>query len=242
MLQTSTTSASALAITLGREPPALRSTRNHPRTAVRRGAAWPPAERPSSCLVVQEAVSRWQVALPPGRHACRAPRVPPTATRFAVPAASWVPGCPDADRAVVALSASSVRVRVSGVRPVRCPVSARLVSDARCPCPVSSATVRHPFVSHRCPLVRTSEFVERAGAAGSHPARDWPGRRATHRVRDRLIGCPSPAWRLELAQAALAAAASAWTRQSSWQARERWPDSTTWPTGSSRLRARIAVG
>ena len=31
---------------------------------MRRGAAWP-AERPSSCLVVREAVSRWQVASPP---------------------------------------------------------------------------------------------------------------------------------------------------------------------------------
>jgi hypothetical protein len=59
------------------------------RTAVRRGAAWPPAERPSNCLAVQAAVSRWQAAPPPSRHACRAPRVPPpTATRFAVPAAS----------------------------------------------------------------------------------------------------------------------------------------------------------
>jgi hypothetical protein len=53
--------ACALAITLEPEPAALRSTRNRPRRAVRRGAAWP-AERPSSWLVVREAVSRWQVA------------------------------------------------------------------------------------------------------------------------------------------------------------------------------------
>ena len=39
---------SALAITVDRVPLALRSTRNRPRTAVRRGAAWP-AKRPSSC-------------------------------------------------------------------------------------------------------------------------------------------------------------------------------------------------
>jgi hypothetical protein len=42
--------ADALAITLDRKPLALRSTRNRPRTAVRRGAARPPAKRPTSCL------------------------------------------------------------------------------------------------------------------------------------------------------------------------------------------------
>jgi hypothetical protein len=107
---------------------------------------------------------------PPSRHGCRAPRVPPTGTRFAVPAVSWVPGCPDADRALVALSASSISVRVSSVRPssvrggwcgVRCPVSSAQ-------CPVSG--VRCP-----CPLVRTGEFVER-GCGGSHTSRDRPGR------------------------------------------------------------------
>jgi hypothetical protein len=46
-LLTFPTPADRLAITLDPEPAALPSTRNRPRTAVRRGAAWPPAERPS---------------------------------------------------------------------------------------------------------------------------------------------------------------------------------------------------
>lgn len=113
-----------------------------------------------------------------------------------------------------------------------------------------------PGVHVRCPVPPSGIRLSRVGVHLSAPVSSWSAlvRRAVIRLGTGRVGVPPivsatgssaarvQAWRLELAQAALAAAASAWTRQSSWQARERWPDSTTWPTGSSRLRARIAVG
>jgi hypothetical protein len=80
-------------------------------------------------------------------------------------------GCPDAHRALVALSASSVSVRVSSIRPsstcpgsarpvrvqgppVRCPVRAFGVRAAGVRCPVSVSRLRVPSpcpVSVRCP-------------------------------------------------------------------------------------------
>jgi hypothetical protein len=79
-------------------------------------------------------LARWRVASPPSRHGCRAPNAPPTATRFAITAASWCPRRPDAHRALVALSASSVSVGVSSVRP----------SSFRRPVPVQRPLVRPP--------------------------------------------------------------------------------------------------
>jgi hypothetical protein len=146
-----------LAITDEASPLALRSTRNRPRRAVRRGAAWPPVERPSNCLdAAAGSPARWQ-ASPPSHHARRVPRVPPTATRFAVRAASWCPGCRDAHRGL----GRPVRIRVASVRPssVRCPVrvqaSARPVSRARC------LRMRCPRV--RCPMSGCGRPVSRVG-------------------------------------------------------------------------------
>ena len=148
---------------------------------MRRGAAWPPAERPSSGLAVQPAVSRagrWphrRAVMVAERH------VPPAiATRFGVPRrrGTRMSGCPPClgrpVRVSVSVHMSSVRPssdrRPVGVQRPRVRVSAGLVSSARCPCPVSGASVRHP-----CLLVRTGDFVERLGAAGSHTSRDRPG-------------------------------------------------------------------
>jgi hypothetical protein len=112
--------------------------------------------------------------------------------------------------ALLALSASSVSVRVSSVHPssvrrpvssirlsgvrasgVRCPVSARPVSRALCPtsgvrCPVRASGIRACRVRVRS--VRTGGFVEREGAAGSHTPRDRPGRRLTPLQGSRCAG------------------------------------------------------
>jgi hypothetical protein len=143
----------------GRLHAALRSTRIIPRRAVRRGAAWPPAERPSSCLAVQ-AVSRagrWphrRAVMAAERGGCRHSN---TVRR---PSGVVVPGYPDAHRGLVALSASFVSVRVASVRPsgvrrpvrvqrprVRCPLVRCPVPGARCPvpgvrCPVRASGIR----------------------------------------------------------------------------------------------------
>jgi len=139
---------------------------------VRQGAAWSPAERPSSCLAVQQAVSRagrW-----PHRRAvmvaeCRECRPSNMVRR---PSGVVVPGCPDAHCALAALSASpSASTCPASARPVpdvryvssvprvqrppvqcpasgTCPASARPVSSARCPCP----GVRCPVSGVRCPV------------------------------------------------------------------------------------------
>jgi hypothetical protein len=133
-----------------RHPPTRRLTPGDSRfrTAMRRGAAWPPAERPSSCVAVQPAVSRWQV---PHRRA-----VMVAERRVCRPQQYWSPsqrcrgpGYPDAHRALVALSASTCPASarpVSGVRPssVRRPVRVQR-SCAWCPrvrCPVPGVRVQ----------------------------------------------------------------------------------------------------
>ena len=156
---------------------------------MRRGAAWPPASRPSDCLPVQQAVRALAGGLTAERHGCRAPRVPPTATRFGVPAASCCPGCPDAHRALVALSVSSVSVGLFSVhpssvwRPVRVqrpPVRVRAsgvahpVSDVRCPCPVSSVPCRRRVSGVRC---KRPAFVRVASVSAlSAPVSSWSAR------------------------------------------------------------------
>jgi hypothetical protein len=155
MLQASTTPASALAITLDREPFALRSTRNHLRRAVRRGAA-KTAERPSSRLAEQQAVPRWQVALPASRHGCQAPQALSARHGWVAQHARsvWWPGGADAVRGFVTVSASSASVRrpVSGTS-VQCPrrLSARLLSSVRCGAS-ERPRVRRPALSVRRPV------------------------------------------------------------------------------------------
>jgi hypothetical protein len=126
---------------------ALRSTQNRPRTAVRRGAAWPPAERSSSCLPVQQAVSRvgrWphrRAVMVAERRVCRR-RHSKKVRRH-----SGVVVTTDAHRALVALSASSVRVRVSSVRPSS--VRVRYVSSRRAS-GVRASGVRYPVFGVWC--------------------------------------------------------------------------------------------
>ena len=143
------------------------------------GAAWPPVERPSNWLdSAAGSPARWQVASPPSRPARRVPRVPPTATRFAVRAASWSPGCPDAHHEL----GRPVRIRVSSVRPssVRCPLRVQR-PPVRCPAtdihacdvhdPLSNVRVWTSGAPRRCPRVPrprppvcTRDFVECVGA------------------------------------------------------------------------------
>jgi hypothetical protein len=140
---------SARAITDEASPFALRSTRNRPRTAMRRGAAWPPAARPSSCVAVQPAVSRWQVphrraVMVAERRVCR-PQQHGSPSHRALVALS-ASTCPASGRPVSGVRhVSSVRRPVHVQRPrAWCP---RVRYPVPCPRPVSSASVRHP-----CPL------------------------------------------------------------------------------------------
>jgi hypothetical protein len=168
---------------------------------MRRGAAWPLAERPSSCLTARSAVSRTDRR--PHRRACmgrRAPQAPSAGTRFGVPAGTRSAWWPRISGAGPALSACPV------LSSIRCPVSCVLcpVSGVRCPrvqcprvrcprdrrpasgCPLSGVGVRCPVSSWasghlgiRRPLSGRStsavsepgEFVKRADAASSHTAR-----------------------------------------------------------------------
>jgi hypothetical protein len=161
-------SACTLAITLDRQPAALRSTRNRPRRAVRRGAPWP-AERPSAASSARASLAR-QVASDPSLHGSRTLQAPSTGTQLSVdrrPSARslgvMAQDGPDAGHAVVtpcprprlafgvqcSVRASSVDTCLStGVQcPVRRPsvqVSSvrRPVSDVRCPCPLGPTEVR----------------------------------------------------------------------------------------------------
>jgi hypothetical protein len=98
---------------------------------MRRGAAWPPAARPSSCVAVQPAVSRWQV---PHRRA-----VMVAERRVCRPQQHGSPS----HRALVTLSASTCPERPA----VQCPASGT--------CPVSG--VRY-MSSVRAPGVRASDI------------------------------------------------------------------------------------
>jgi hypothetical protein len=184
-------------------------------------------------------------------------RVPPTAIRFGVPAASWCQDvrCPLCLARPVSVLRQCPRVQrppvqrpASGACPASaCPVSARLCPIPRCPCPVSRARVRRRVSGVRCERpasracracvrpIRTGDVVEREGAAGSHASRT-----GAVGVSPTVFATSSPAaqvevWCLELA--ALAAAASAGPPAAVVEALGWWPGSTAWPTGTRRLRA-----
>ena len=185
---------------------------------MRRGAAWPPAERPQQPPVVQPAVSR------SGRWPHAEPSWLPSAARAAhsntlwrpsgvvLPRMSGRPPClgrpvrvfrqrrpvqrPPVQRlASGACPASAgpgprVRCRASGVR---CPVS---VSSVQCPvstsgvrCPTQASGIRACRVCVRS--VRTGEFMECEGAVAA--TRLGTGRVGVspHHVCDRLVGCPT---------------------------------------------------
>jgi hypothetical protein len=164
---------------------ALRSTRNRPRRAVRRGAAWPTAERPSSCLVVQQAVSRagrcltaepsWSPSA-----ACAADRTMvrrPSGHRLIV-----VPRYPDA---YLPCLGRPVRVLCQRPRlPVHCPTSGA--------CPASGACVRCPVSARASPLVQCP-------ASGACPVSGWESgvrpsgvQRPASRVRCSVPGVRCP--------------------------------------------------
>jgi len=137
------------------------------------------------------------------------PRVPPTATRFDVPAASWCQDvrCPLCLPRPVRVLRQRPRVQrppvrrpASGACPASaCPVSARPVSDT----PVSVSGVQSPVSDVGCPVsgIRACRVCVRLSA----PVSSWSTRvrRAVtrlgqarsashpHRIRDRLVGCPS---------------------------------------------------
>jgi len=176
---------------------------------MRRGATWPLAERPSSCLVVQ----RQSRALAGGLTA--KPSCLPSAACAAhsntvrrpsgvvVPRMSGCPPWPWSPCPHPRVQRPPVQCPVSGA----CPASARPVSSARCPrmrvstrplsnvgCgrPVSRVGVRAFRVGVRG--VRSADFLERVGAGGrtawrrsgsgpgstAWPARDTPVARQDH--------------------------------------------------------------
>jgi hypothetical protein len=128
-----------LAITDGASPFALRSTRNRPRTAVRRGAARP---RRRGQAAAGETLSR--AGRRPHRRACmgcRAPQAPSTRTRLGVPARGRSAWWPRRSRCRPRLRQP---VHVLGQRPVSSVRCERPVSRLACPrdrCPVSGAGV-----------------------------------------------------------------------------------------------------
>jgi hypothetical protein len=209
-------------------PFALRSTRNRLRRAVRRGAAWP-AERPSSWLVVREAVSRWQVAhrravmvakrrrrCPqehggvaqrrarwawwPRRCGCRPCLRQRVGVRGQRPESSVWSGCP------------ALRVPVHAAA-VRCPVRASERPDVRCP--VSGVGVR-------CPWVPASPVSGReVWRGGGGQAAAW-------------LGWPASAWSPALSTASLSAA-----RVGAWRSRLA---QVCWVSGGVGLDLAVVVG
>jgi hypothetical protein len=197
---------------------------------VRRGAAWPPVDRPSGCLPVQQAVSR--VGRWPHCRAVMVAERPRAAHSYTVrrPSDVVAPGCPMPTVPCSPVHTSSVSVRVSSVdpasvrRPVRvqrppvrcprvwCPTPRCPMSRAPFPtsgvwCPVRASEIRACRV--RVGSVRTGEFVERDGAVGRHTPRDRPARHLIPPCSRPARRRPSRIWCLELACATLAAAASA---------------------------------
>jgi hypothetical protein len=146
---------------------------------------------------------------------------------------SWWPRCPDACRALVALSASSVSIDASGVRcpvsGVRCdrPVSAHAMStrpvsnvrvwtcpgvDVRRPASVSAPSASASAVS--APVTSWSASV-RWAATQPAGARVWP----PCRIHEPLGHLPEPELGLRAgAGRAGPAATSSWTWPSSWEA------------------------
>jgi hypothetical protein len=186
---------------------------------MRRGAAWPLAERPSSCLTARSAVSRTDTggltAEPAwdAEHRRRRPQEHGSASQRA-PARRGGPGYPE-------LALPCQPVRSSAVSGVLCPVSYVRCPRVRCPrdrrpasgCPLSGVGVRCPVSSWasgplgiRRPLSGRStsavsepgEFVKRADAASSHTAKTaGVGVVTLHGIHDRLVVCPSRSLTLE---------------------------------------------
>jgi hypothetical protein len=177
---------------------------------VRRGAAWP-AERPSSWLVVREAVSRRQVAhrrvVMVAKRRRRCPQEHGGVAQRA-PAAHGGPGGAGAGRALVSVSGSSASVRCpvsgAGVQQHAC-LSRRPLSGVRCGClSVQMSGVRCPAW---CPVsVGSRVHGVRPGGCGGVA----PGQAAA------WLGWPASAWSPAVSTA-------------SWSAAESEPDDRGWP-------------
>ena len=168
-----------MAATSALPPFALRSTRNHPRTAMRRGAAWS-AGRPSRFL----AVRRGRLALAGGPAAepsrLQSPRRCPQEHGWAsqrAAAGRSSPGGADAGRALVTGSTSSARVRCQC--PVRassvhaCP-STRPLSSVRCGhLSVPASGVRRPVSSVQCGRPVSIRSRVRCVRPGGRGGRRW---------------------------------------------------------------------
>jgi hypothetical protein len=156
----------ALAITDGALPFALRSTRNRLRRAMRRGAAWPPAERPSSCVAVQPAVSRWQVphrraVMVAERRVCRPQQHGSPSQRCR---GTRISGCPPCLGRPVRVHMSSVRPS-SVRRPVRVQRPRAWCPRVRCPVPGVRVQCERPASVSTCPHRR----VRGAPGCGRQP-------------------------------------------------------------------------
>ena len=227
----------ALAITDEASPFALRSTRNHPRTAVRRGAARP---RRSDQAAAGETLSR--AGRRPHRRACmgcRAPQAPVHKNTVGRPSARSLGVVAQEVRIPAAPSSPCPRPRpASGVQ---CPVPVTSVhaclstgpmSSVRCgrlsvQCPLSG--VQCPLSGVRCLCVAASavsgrsEVLERG--VGRQPY-GWDGRvgvvaRCLHA---RLVVCLSRRLVLEAdVGGAGPAEVSVWTWPSSWEVVGQWP-------------------
>ena len=173
--------------------------------------------------VVRSAVSRALAGgLTPSRHGCRAPRVPPTATRFGVPAASCCPGCPDAHRAW---------------SPCPC-----LPSASACP-----ASTRPRLASGACPASACPGLRVRCRASGVRCPVSMSGVRVPCRRRVSGVRCKRPAFVRVASVSALSAPESSWSARVRWQPHASGPAGsachpTMSATGSSAAQRDLNLG
>ena len=196
------------------------------RRAVHRGAAWP-AERPSSWLVVLEAVSRWQVAhrraVMVAKRGRRCPQEHGGVAQRA-PAGHGGPGRAEAGRAFVSVSVSSVSVRSpvsgAGVQHHAC-LSTRPLSGVRC----GRLSVQMSGVQRGCPVSVGSRVhcVRPGGCRGvaAGQAAAW-------------LGWPASAW-----SPALSTASSSAARVGTWRSRLA---QVCWASGGVGLDLAVVVG
>ena len=182
---------------------------------MRRGAAWS-AQRPSSCLVVPEAASRWQVTSPPSLHGLPSAAVAVQRNTVGVPArdrSAWWSRRSGCRRRLTPRQlcprprlASGVQCSVSGVS-VQCPRVPVHATGVESPVRASERPgVRRPVsaVGVRCPCAPASAVSDRGeavvdgGGVGSRVAGMAGIGVLARRVHDRLLVTPG-----EAAQAAL---------------------------------------
>jgi hypothetical protein len=207
------------------------------------------AERPSSWLVVREAVSRWQVAhrravmVAKRRRRCPQQHGGVVAQRGRW--AWWPPGGTDASRAIVSVPVSSASVRSpvsgAGVQHHAC-LSTRPLSSVRC----GRLSVQMSGVQRGCPVSGVDVRCGRPGGCGGWR---WAGSRLAGMagvgvvacpVHDQFVVCPGRNLTVEAgAGRAGSGEGSAWTWPSSWAVVGQWrgrprgrPGLAGWARGS----------